>query len=1142
MARLNGLPSEHHHEGPGDAPRRGKRARPTKSSMREDSASVGKRTASPTVETPQNKRVKRVQIDDDSDGEEQLANELAQSVSRSQHGDVLFDTTTTTTSTTTLTTTPIAQPHRVRRHSEPVVIVQSDNEDEDDKDELASAPQPLPGLTPHLDRLGAARGRFASRRRERMSMPAQLHVERIDDADLESQRFQYAPLTAVLDSRVRRRLRRSHLSQEVIDIEDHQRKEKKMLLELRRELRARDDKIRDLEYRLEAQRMGDIDMSDDQKDELELQLEQARREIDELRASDAYMNTDRDLTTFDGPMDLSDDESEELVLVDPEELHISQDLDMEYTPNGKYASRVLELSKEVTLEKLPSLSQLTHDTLFEDDEAVPNRILDKAVERYERELQHYTRMLAESQGALRVITIELQNLHFVDPGASSNEILLGLRHSFDTLRSQVEKYFPGTTNDLNNSELLQKVPQLFSGIFYELREKVELATASQKTEVLLRRQYEGVLDLLGEAEERKQELEKKIYTLDKSNEAKSRTIVDLEERVETLTALTEEQEAELQDKEARVSGLEGETEDKESALARLREAVETYRADLDNVTLTAAQFQTEHHELIDRMEKEHADVVRDLEAQIGAEQEGREAAEDDAQQKSEYIDELESRIEKMEGDVDAITNELKELGERVEEEKEARAAAETERDEQADVIYGNANTIENLNETIADLTEKLAEAKENLETERAQRETTEAALDEANEKIEDLEARIHDSGIQANELRSKLFQLQQEKEQTVVELQEDAEDREHELAEQLAAQSELREGAQITVASLEKQIAALQDDLDSVEADLAKMTIARDELEQSRERQVTALATQIATLEADMAALEESTSLTIDSLQTNVADLTAQVARQQSEIKRLAERLVENEQTHQIEKDTLNATIETLESDLATARSENEEYRKENESLSGRVGREALELLNITNAHADEVSALKTVIATHEDTIKQLQDSAKARAAEYEETLEDRMAEIEELRLLTDTRVETIALLEAQIEDLKKRFAAREEDTRVTIDALTLAHRQLLEQNETLAEAIKKRNADALKAVQEMKIRGVEIKTKGVDLHRVATGKIGRISEKVKVGKKDGKRKIAKRQWDSGFGVDDSVEDEEASAADDVRERRLVAA
>jgi hypothetical protein len=75
-----------------------------------------------------------------------------------------------------------------------------------------------------------------------------------------------------------------------------------------------------------------------------------------------------------------------------------------------------------------------------------------------------------------------------------------------------------------------------------------------------------------------------------------------------------------------------------------------------------------------------------------------------------------------------------------------------------------------------------------------------------------------------------------------------------------------------------------------------------------------------------------------------------------------------------------------------------------------------------------------------------------------------------------------------------------------------------------------------------MKIRGVEIKTKGVDLHRVATGKIGRISEKVKVGKKDGKRKIAKRQWDSGFGVDDSVEDDEASAADDVRERRLIAA
>ena len=108
-----------------------------------------------------------------------------------------------------------------------------------------------------------------------------------------------------------------------------------------------------------------------------------------------------------------------------------------------------------------------------------------------------------------------------------------------------------------------------------------------------------------------------------------------------------------------------------------------------------------------------------------------------------------------------------------------------------------------------------------------------------------------------------------------------------------------------------------------------------------------------------------------------------------------------------------------------------------------------------------------------------------------------------------------------------KEFAKYEQDTRETIDRMTLQQRGLQEQNEALAEDLKKRGADAVAAVRAMKIQGLEVKTKGVDLHRVATGKVGKISEKVKVGKKSkGVRKIAKRQWDSGFGVDENVEEE----------------
>jgi myosin protein heavy chain len=50
------------------------------------------------------------------------------------------------------------------------------------------------------------------------------------------------------------------------------------------------------------------------------------------------------------------------------------------------------------------------------------------------------------------------------------------------------------------------------------------------------------------------------------------------------------------------------------------------------------------------------------------------------------------------------------------------------------------------------------------DSEHRQREAAEATLDERNEKIAELESKIHDAGIQANELRSKLFQVQMEKE------------------------------------------------------------------------------------------------------------------------------------------------------------------------------------------------------------------------------------------------------------------------------------------------------------------------------------------------------------------------------------------
>ncbi|KAJ5064070.1 hypothetical protein J3E74DRAFT_462654 [Bipolaris maydis] len=1030
MARLSGLPSEHHHEGPGDAPRR-KRGRPSTKfqTPSEDMSSSGKRTASPSAELSQTKRTKRIAVEDDED---QIAHEIQQSFSRSQQGDNINVETQSSHTTR----------RHARRHSEPPVAVDED-EDEDELMAPQASTQPLPGLTPHLDRVGAARKRFVNIRRSRMSMPAQLHIERVDEVDENnSNRVQFAPLTQVLDSRARRRLRRSHLSQEVNSFEDHQKKDKKLFLELRRQLREQDEKIKDLEYQLEARRLGEIDITDAHADELQVQLDEARQQIDELRASSLYNGDDNE-----EPVNLSDDE-EALVMVDPEDLHMSQDLDMEPIPTGKYASRALEISSQMTLD------------LTEGEEVMMDKIEDEAIERYERELQQLSKALGESQGALRLITIELQNLRFVEAGASSSDILAELRHGFEDIRAEIEKFFPGTTSGVTNQQLLQKVPQLFGGIFYELKEKITLLKDSQKTEVLLRRQYEGVLDLLGDSEERVKQLES------------DRTILELEERNATLTNLNDEQEAQLTKQDSDIADLEDENATYKQNVAELEEALEKYRQDLDNVTTAATEFENNHHETIARMEKEHEEAIAALDDLRAAEQEGREMAEAEVEQKNDYIQQLEESIEHM---------------------STLREPAETERDEQIEQVYKHANTIENLTDTVTELKGQLNEYRDNLAA-------------EPNEKIEDLNIRLHDTGIQANELRSKLFQLQQEKEAAISELEEDAEERENELNNQLESESQLREDAEKTIGRLEQQILQLEGDIATLENNLADMTESRNQLEQDRDVQVANLAGQLADLTNKYAALENSTSSTIASLQANIIDLNNQVQRQQSEIEDLIEQVAEKEREK----------IENLEEDLSNQKAENESYRRENDSLSRRVEAEANELLNIVGAHNDQINSLNAVIRSHEATIKTLQDSSEKRAAEYEELLEDRNNEITEMRLLGDARVETIVLLEAQIEEMKERFRLAEEDTRATIDALTASQRQLQEQNERLADDLKRRNQEALQAVQEMKLKRVEVKTQG----------IAKTSEKVKIGKK-GKKKSSRRQWDSGFGVDENVEDDE---------------
>ncbi|KAF2681210.1 hypothetical protein K458DRAFT_309808 [Lentithecium fluviatile CBS 122367] len=1117
MARLSGLASEHHPVGPGDAPRR-KKGRKSNSSV--DLAQGSKRAASPSLEPSQSKR-KRVQIDE----HEQITRELEDSVERSQSQ--ATDTIVVQTATTTT--------RRTRRASEPLVIAQDDEDDS----QITPPPstQPAPGLTPHLNRIGAGRGRpTKAARRARMSMPPQLDVE-AGEVDAHNG-IQFAPLTAVIGERRRRSLRRSHLSEEINEIEQKGKDEKKKtreqtqeLLALRRQLREKDQAIKDLEFQLEARRMGNIEMSEDHAEELQEQLAQAKMEIAELRASSEYEGESREPSAFDGNYDGMDDDDDGLLLIDPTDLDGPQEMmvDDEPLPNGEFAARALALSSQVTVETLATMSQTTHDVLAEASQdnpsSVPDQMSQRSNKRWQLEYEHAVHDLAEAQGALRIVAIALQNFHFAPVGASTDVILEALQHGFETAREMMENLLPGQITHLTNSEFIRKIPQIVEGLLTELAEKTRTAESYHQRSRKLQHQFETVLDLLAHSEMQNKDLVEQINSLENDNAEKQQSIVVLEERVATLITVTDTQDSEIKQKDAEINGLRDELGDKETNLARLQASIKDYCKELDKVTVTTIKLEEEHRATIENMERAHAEAVRDLEAQLDVETEARAVAEGEAAQKSEFIEELEANLARLEDEFGTVTDQANAVTQLLAEQTELRHSVEAQRDEQANLAYDQANTIENQSEEIQDLKTQVAEFRSNLETERSQRAETEAALDEANQRIADLEDDLHNAGLQANELRSKLFQIQQEKAQAIAHLQELAEEREAEQQNLLDAEIQHRRAAEQDVADADAHITDLEAKIATLEDNIARMKHARSELEMDRDDRVATLNAQFADLKQKYTALESSSSSTITTLQANITDLTNQVNAQQAEIERITDDAAEMERTLREDLGGKVEQIAGLENELGLSKADNENLIKENNSLARRVEEEANELLNMDEASARERAALNQVIDTQAATIQNLQNTVAQRATDYEVAIAEKNQEIEEMRMMGDARAETIAAYEVQLDELKEAFRVAEEDNRRTLDALTESQRKLQEQNEELAAALKQRNANALKAVQEMKVKGVEVRTRGADLHKVSNGKITKVSERVKVGKKGGKKR-AKRQWDSGFGVDENIENE----------------
>lgn len=1123
MARNSGLASDHHPVGPGDAPRRSKKSR--KSTPSADVSLGNKRAASPSNEpiSPAPKR-KRMQSDD----HDQLERELQESVIRGQSQ--VSEVTTTRTL-------------HARRMSEPVTAF-PDNEDEeyDEDDDTQLTPvastQPLPGLTPHLRRIGAPRGRptNADRRRARMSMPASFHVTSVDEAN--GSQIQFAPFKATIDSRTRRRLKRNHYSDEWNDLEDHKKEDRKLrksYIELKRQLDEKNKQIANLEYQIEARRLGEINLTDDETDDLREQLSQAKQQIEELRASSVYRGDSHETGGFDGAMDFDDDyDDEPLLAIDPNDPDGPEMEDIEPLANGEFATRVMQLSSQVTVDTLQTLPQTSQDTLTSLS-SIPDKISDKAVKRYEAEIERFIELLGEAQGALRLVTIDLQNADILEPGATADAIISELRHICEDVREEMENLIPGCSQGLNNGQFLRKLPTLFEGLLSELQEKTIVAEKYHQEARVMRAQFENTLDLLERSEARNEDLDSKIADLQHNNSNMHASIADLEERVTTLDTLANQLDGDLKQKDVKIHGLEDEVGDKEVALTRLRESLEKYRTDLDNVTETATRTEEQLQQTITELQQSHAAEVLELQSQVQDENEARLQAQGEAEQKTEFIEELQERLNSVENEMDAVLQDVEKLRSRLETTTQELGDTKGVLTEEQERVYAQQNQIENLEEKLEQLENELTDTKANLEAERAQREQTEALLDEANLKIDDLKERLHEAGMESQGLRSKLFEAQMEREETVKKLETGAQNREAELQSVVESEATSREAAEQTIADLEARIVQLEEDIASRDEVVARLTSELKDLENDRAQHIVALDTQLADLQQKYAALENTSNSTIATLQANITDLNNEVNSQRIDIDRitndaaekelaLKEELARKEQQladreeEIAEKDRLYAALETKYADL-------------DDEHSAAIERFSTEQFSFNKLQEKFIRGQKTMedkIKSLEAQIRELQATLAQLQRDHEATILEKEDEIRDLQVTSDHRTEVIAELQATVETLKESHAQIETDTRNTIEALHAAQRQLQQQNEDMTAELLRRNAEAVEAAQAVKIKGLVVKTQNTDLNKVSNGKITKASERVRIGKKGRKPLVKERKWrDSGFGADSDIENEE---------------
>lgn len=862
-------------------------------------------------------------------------------------------------------------------------------------------------------------------RKVRHSLPARLETQ--SPLVPKVGELQFLPLKAVIDSRSKRRMRRSHLSEEYNTIEEHEREDVKIkqeLLQLRATIQAKNQQLEDLSWELESQRQMSIDVGQDGDSERVTNLKARIAALQE--ENDEHRKVETSLVEQGADEDI--DMDDELNLVDPADLGQDTPTSLEFevsTANGTQTSHVT------------TTTTTTVGNRGSTQVSLPDPVHEEELLHYEEIVKQLNREIADLKSALQILTVELNGLGF---GTSDNvvSIMTSIRTIFRDVRVNLEELLPEDTSDLSDAELLSFVVVRIRSLLATVDENAALIQRQNELYSILSHQNNGLIDKLAESQAHEKRLHEQWGKLDKTNEAKSKQILELEDAVEELEGKLGEADEQIEDMEKTTEDLTSKNTDLEKSYNLIKQSLEAYRIDLKQAEEAALRVEEEYKITIANLKRAHAQAIGDLQVVVETERSQRLTAEQDLDERTSEITNLQVQIETLETELDDLRNKLEDAQRRTAAEKDQREAAEEEIDQKNGFITDLEARIEKDETALEVLRQELQSLKALLESEKQAREDMEIELADREAKIKNLDAKIHDLGLEGNKLRGKLFEVQQNHEAVVVELETTI------VARNTAGQQ---------IEELKVEITNLEERLQDTTHRMNDLTAEKDRLLADQDAQIAGLNEQLRQADDEFAALKEDKDINIKALHDDIAILQSELEKAEQKIAILEKEQVDTAAAHSIAIEDRDSRIDILNGDVRSANDRIRTLEHQNAGLEDRVAQEAEQMLLYSDRKATEIDGLNATIASKDEVIADLTNQLNTSTFDYTATVSTLEEEVSTWKTAAGHSDAELLRIKAERDDLKERLRRQVELMKTTVRNRDQLFRSMLEESEVSGEA-----------------------------------------------------------------------------------------